>query len=241
VRLLAPILACLVAPALLAGCVGADGRYAESLLQQAAAAQQSVRSEGIVMRFTMDADGHSGGVAMEGGAYLKGPNAGDFFMRGNGTGELALSGEATNFALVRRAGVVTVHAAGRTENMPVSEADAKFGPDVVDIAKFLDIAQYVKSVSVDETTLGGRPADRIVGKLDTSSLLKGVAGFGTQALGAAGVHFGDIRAVLFVPHDTHLVEVMFADMTITAGGHKGHMHMSVAVNGINKPVSFPTL
>jgi hypothetical protein len=241
VRRLAPIVACLVVPGLLAGCIGADGRRAELLLQQSAAAQQSVRSEGLVIRFTMDADGHSGGVTMDGGAYLKGPNAGDFFLRGTGTGELTMSGEATNFAVVRRAGVVTVSAAGHTENMPVSEADAKFGSDSVNVPKFLDVARYVKSVSVDETSLGSRPADRIVGKLDTSALFESVAGFGTQALKAAGVHFGDIRAVLFVPRDTHLVEVMFADMTITAGGHKGHMHMSVAVNGVNRPVVFPTL
>jgi hypothetical protein len=39
-----------------------------------AAAQQSIRSEGLVMQLSFDAEGRSGGVAMQGGAQLKGAN-----------------------------------------------------------------------------------------------------------------------------------------------------------------------
>ena len=54
------------------------------------------------------------------------------------------------------------------------------------------------------------------------------------------MRLGDIRAVLFVAEDTHLLKVMFADMDIQAGGKTAHIHLSIALNGVNRPVAFPT-
>jgi hypothetical protein len=230
----------------LAGCIGADANRAQSLLQQAEVASQSVRSEGFVVRITFDAEGQSGGFALQGGAQLKGAGAGDFFLTGLPTGAMATSASKFTFTAVRRGSTITLRTPAGTRTVPVPQAQSQLGTNVGNPTKLLDLAQYVTSVSVDQTNLGGEPADRIVGKLDTSKLLGSVGGFDKNGLAKqlfdkAGVHFGDIRAVLFVARDSHLVKVMFADMDIGAQGKNAHIHLSIALNRINQPVAFPTL
>jgi hypothetical protein len=219
----------------LSGCLGVDGPRAQALLQQAEQAQANVSSERFVMRFDIDADGHSASMAMQGGAYMKGPQAGDFYLTGTGSGAPELA--SLNFTVVRHGGTAAFRMNGSTHSISLPQEQQQFGSPT----DYLDLARHVKSVSVDATTYNGRPADRIVGKLDTQGLLGSAGGLATQALGAAGVHVGDIRAVLFVSRDTHLVEVMFADITMSARGHKVHMHLSIATSDVNKPVSIPQL
>ena len=227
--------ACLPFAIGLSGCIGADGQQAEALLQRANEAQAAVRSEQFVIRFDVEAEGHKVAMAMQGGAYLKGAHAGDFYFTATADGSSDL--KSLNMTIVRRGGTATVRENGRTVTVPAPTAEQQFGSP----SQFLDLERYVKSVSVDETDLGGRPADRIVGTLDTQALVGSAGGLATKALGAAGVHFGDIRAVAFIPRDTHLMEVMFADMDVDAGGHSAHMHISIAASGINKPVAMPLL
>ena len=234
-RCLAIALACLPLFTGVAGCSTAEGRRAEALLQGANQALAAVRSEQFVMRFEVEAEGRKMTMAMQGGAYLKGGQAGDFYFTMTADGAPELS--SLNVTMVRRGGTASVRANGRTFSVPTPTAEQQFGSPT----QFLDLERYVKSVSVDETDLGDRPADRIVGKLDTQALIGSVSGLATKALGAAGVHFGDIRAVLFIPRDTHLMEVMFADLDVQAGGETAHMHISIARSGINKPLSFPLL
>ena len=217
------------------GCIGADGQRAEALLQQAQNAQASITSEKFVMRFDIEAEGKQISMSMDGGAYLKGPHRGDFYFTMSGSGVPQMS--ALNMSIVRRGNIAEVRAAGRTQRVSAPAEQSQFGSPT----SMLQLARYVKSVSVDETAYNGRPADRIVGKLDTNALLGSAGGFATKALGSSGVHLGDIRAVLFVPRDTHLVEVMFADLDIKADGHKAHLHISIASRDINKPVSIPEL
>jgi hypothetical protein len=234
-RVLLIALACLPLFTGVAGCDTAAGRQAEALLQRANAAQAAVRSEQFVMRFEVEAEGRKMTMAMQGGAYLKGAQAGDFYftMTADGAPEL----NSLNMTIVRHGGTASVRANGRTLSVPAPTAEQQFGSPT----QLLDLERYVKSVSVDETDLGDRPADRIVGKLDTQALIGSASGLATKALGAAGVHFGDIRAVLFIPRDTHLMEVMFADLDVHAGGQTAHMHISIATSGINKPLAFPLL
>jgi hypothetical protein len=226
--------------------MGADANRAQALLQQAQVASQSVRSEGFVMRISFDAQGHSGGFALQGGAQLKGATAGDFYLTGMPTGEMATSATQFSFTAVRRGSTITLRTPSGTRTLPVPQAQSQLGTSVGNPTKLLDLAQYVKSVSVSSTQLGGESADRIVGKLDTSKLIGSVGGLGKsglmkQLLEKANVHFGDIRAVIFVARDTHLVKVMFADMDISAQGKQAHIHLSIALNRINQPVAFPTL
>jgi hypothetical protein len=241
------LLLCLVGLAgSLAGCSAGEAKRAQGLLQQAQVAEQSVRSEGFVIQIGFDAQGHSGGFAMEGGAELKGAGAGDFYVSGAPTGELATSAARFSFTAMRRGSTISVKTAAGMRTMPLPQAQSRLGTHISDPAQFLNIARYVKSVSVDSTTLDGKPVDRILGKIDTSKLvgsLGGLAnnGLAKQLLERARLHLGDIRTVVFVARDTHLLQVMLADMDITAGGKTAHIHLSIALNRVNQPVAFPSL
>lgn len=232
-RRIALLGATLLAPFALSGCIGVEGKQAETLLQRASSAQDSVRSERFVVRFDFEGDGHKVTMAMQGGGYMKGPRAGDFYFTMTGTGAPELS--AMDLRVMRRGDVAAVRVNGQTQRMPAPKAQQQFGSPT----DMLDLAKYVKSVSVDEANLGDRPADRIVGTLDTNALLKSSGNLATKLLESGGVHISDIRAVLFVPRDTHLVEVMFADVDLAGEGHELHMHISIATSGVNKPVAIP--
>ena len=232
-RRIALLGATLLAPLALSGCIGVEGKQAETLLQRASAAQDVVRSERFVVRFDFEGDGHKVTMAMQGGGYLRGPRAGDFYFTMTGTGAPELN--AMDIRVMRRGNVAAVRVNGQTHSMPAPKAQQQFGSPT----DMLELAKYVKSVSVDDANLGDRPADRIVGTLDTNALLKSSGNLATKLLEAEGVQISDIRAVLFVPRDTHLVEVMFADVDLTGEGHELHMHMSIATSGVNKPVAIP--
>ncbi|MFL5966894.1 MAG: hypothetical protein ACJ747_10110 [Gaiellaceae bacterium] len=218
----------------LSGCIGPDGRKAEMLLQQAQQAQAAVTSERFVMRFDIDVQGHQVSMAMDGGAYLKGPHRGDFYATMTGSGVPQLQNLTTT--LVKRGAVAAIRANGQTRRVAVPTAEQQFGSPV----QMLDLERYVTSVSVDSSVYDGRPADRIVGKLDTQALL-GSAGLASKVLEQSGAHFGDIRAVLYVPRDTHRAEVMFADLDIKADGQTAHMHVSLATRDVDKPLEIPQL
>lgn len=237
-RRLASALVLAVLTALLSGCVGADGKQAGSLLQQAGVAQRAVKSESFVVRLTFDAAGHSGGFAMQGGAQLKGANAGDFYLTAVPTGELDTS--ALHFTIVSRGGVVTMRDGTGTHTLTLPQAQARLGTNPSRLTRLLDLARYVKSVSVDGANLEGRAADRIVGTLDTGRMLS-MSGVGGRLLGAAHIGFGDVKVTLFIPRDTHLVEMMFADMSIKAANQTAHIHMSVALDHVNDPLEFAAL
>jgi hypothetical protein len=233
-RCLLIALACLPLATGVSGCAGAEGKQAEALLQRAHEAQAAVRSERFVVRFEIEAEGHKLTMAMQGGAYLKGPRAGDFSFAVTADGAPELN--SLDMTVVRHGGTATVSENGRTVTLSVPAVEQQFGSPT----QFLELERYVKSVSVDEADLAGRPADRIVGTLDTQALVASAGGLATKALGSSGVHFGDTRAVLFIPRDTHLMEVMFADLDVHAGVHTAHMHISIATSGYNKPVAIPS-
>jgi hypothetical protein len=235
----AGLLSIVCAVALVTGCAGADARKAEALLLRAQQAQHRVVSESFVLKLGIDAPGVSGEIDMQGGAYVRGARSGDFYMTMSGQGFPEAG--ALNYAVVRRGSTVAVHGGGQTLSMPVPAAQAKLGQGFGDMAQMLDFANDVKSVSVDSADFAGRPADRIVGTIDLQRLLGSFGGAGAAALGTAGLNLGDARVVLFVPRDTHLVEVMLADMTIKAHGESARFHLSIALSGINKPLTFPLL
>lgn len=228
-----------LAATVLSGCTGADAKRAQTLLLQAQQAQQRVSSESFVMRFRIEADQVSGEFDMQGGTYLRGAHGGDFYLTMTGQG--FPGSNALDIGMARHGSLVTVRAFGRTQSMSVPAARAQLGSRFADMSQMLDLAQYVKSVSVDAADLGGRPADRIVGTIDMQRLLGSLGGVGSTALESGGVRLGDARVVLFVPRDTHLVQVMLADITIKAHGQSARMHMSLALTGVNRPLAFPIL
>jgi hypothetical protein len=236
-RLILVIVLPIVAAGLLTGCSGADAGRAQSLLQQAEQAQQSLTSEHMIMKLDMDADGQSVQIDMAGGGYLRGARAGDFYL--SLTGSLPTGSAALDMLVVRQGTQVSVRANGRTETLPLSQAQTRLGGNLGNVSQFSDLARYVKSVSVSEADFQGRPADKVVGTLDTGELLSSAGGPAAQLFSNLGVHASDVRAVLFIPRDTHLVEAMLADLTISAQGHDVHMKLSLALTGLNQPVDFP--
>src|SRR5215211_925474 len=179
-RALATALACLAVSVVASGCVGPEGRRAEALLEQAAAAQEHVVSESFVLRAGADFDGRAATIEMQGGGYLKGARAGDFYATMNGSGVSELG--ALDMAMSRTGDAVTVRAAGRTVPMSAPAAEKEYGSPT----DLLDLARYVKSVSVGEGSLEGRPADRIVGTLDTQAMLESAGAFVDELLTSGG-------------------------------------------------------
>jgi hypothetical protein len=229
-------LALLLAAGLLAGCSPADARKAQDILHQAQQAQAALTSESFVMKMSFTYEGQSAEIVMQGAGYTK---SGDFWMTMTGS----IPGESTPFDLtvVKRGELVQMRTEGRTETLSVPQAQQQLGGAVDEFSQLTELARYVKDGSVSEADFQGRPADKLVGVLDTEALFSGAAGVSKDLFSAAGLHLGDLRVVLFVPRDTHLVEAVLADVTLHAQGKSVDMNLSLGVTGVNQPVAFPTL
>jgi hypothetical protein len=234
--LLAPVLA---AAALLTGCSPADARKAQDILTQAQQSSQAITSESFLMKMTVAAGDKSAEIDMQGGAYMHGPQAGDVYIEM--TGSVPDSSQGIDLTMVKRGGTVTIRSNGQTQTLSASAAAQQYGSSISGVTQLMDLARYVKGGSVSETDYQGRPADKLVGILDTQGLVSSTGGVSSSVLGQLGVHLGDVRVVLYVPRDTHLVEAMLANLDLSAGGQSASMAMSLAVTGVNKPLTFPTL
>jgi hypothetical protein len=226
----------LLAAGLLAGCNPADAQKAQDILQRAQEAEQSVSSESFLMKMSFSYEGRTAELQMQGAGYRK---SGDFYMTMTGS----VPGQTTplDLALVKQGDVVRIRANGQTQTLSVAQAQQRLGSGVGQFSQFTELARYVKDGSVSEADFQGRPADKLVGVLDTHALFFGAAGVSQSVFSQAGIRLGDLRVVLFVPRDTHLVEAMVADVTLSAGGKSVAMNMSLGITGVNEPVQFPTL
>ena len=230
-RLLALLALALVLPA----CSGQDAQQAQDLLAEASAAQQHVRSSTLTARLWTEADGQRLEVDLAGGGYASGPRKGDFFLRGAVTGVPG----AGSFTVVRQGGTEWADLDGRRQTLPVPTTQP---PSPI---SSLDLARYVKSVSVGDTTLDGVPMKRIGGTLDTAAfgrdLLAGAGGVGSALpLGRLGDALGDTHAVLYVDEASHLVTRALIDIPLRAQGKTLVLHLTFAVTGVNRPVRFPS-
>jgi hypothetical protein len=232
----APLLA---AAALLTGCNPADAQKAQAILTQAQQASQSLSSESFIMKMTFSFEGKSAEIDMQGGAEVHSGQTGDFYLTMSGS--IPDSTFPLNMTIVKRGGTISMRANGQTETLPVGTAEQQLGGSLNGITQLMDFARYVKGGSVTETDFPGRAADKLIGILDTQGLVSSAGGFSSKVFGQLGVHLGDVRVVLYVPRDTHLVEAMIADMTISAAGHSASMTMSFAVTSVNQPLTFPNL
>jgi hypothetical protein len=230
-------LALLLAAGLLAGCSPADAQKAEDILRQAQAAQQALTSESFVLKLSFSYEGQSAEIVMQGAGYTK---TGDFYMTMTGSVP-GLSSAPFDLAVVKRGGTVQMRQGGRTETLSLPQAQQQLGGTIDQFSQLTDLARYVKDGSVSAADFQGRPADKLVGVLDTQALFSAAAGSSKDLFSRAGVHVGDLRVVLFVPRDTHLVEAMLADVTLNAQGKSVAMNLSLGLTGVNQPVEFPTL
>jgi hypothetical protein len=230
----APLLA---AAALLTGCNPADAQKAQAILTQAQQASQALTSESFLMKMTFAFEGKSAEIDLQGGMSVSDGKAGDFYL--TMTGSIPDSSFPLNMTIVKRGGAITTRLNGETQTLPVGAAEQQLGGSLDGIAQLMEFARYVKGGSVSEADFQGRVADKLVGILDTQGLVSSVGGVSSKMFDQLGVHLGDVRVVLYVPRDTHLVEAMIADLTISAAGHSASMTMSFAVTGVNQPLDFP--
>jgi hypothetical protein len=232
------LLAVPLAAGVLSACSGTDGAKAESLLQQAEQAQQNLTSERFVLKLGIDIDGRHAEVDFSGGGYVRGERAGDFYV--TATGSVPGETQTLDLVVVRQGSQVRLRMNGQTQTLPVAQAQTRLG-SIGSFATFTDLARYVKDVSVSSVDYLGRPADKVVGTLDSGALLGQLGGVPSSMFSQVGVKTGDLRVVLYVPRDSHLVEAMTGDFTLSAGGRSARVGMTLGMTGIDQPVDFPSV
>jgi hypothetical protein len=242
-----PLAALAVALPLLAGCSGTDAVRAQQLLQQAQQAQQRASSETFSAHLNVTTHGQSMELDLSGGGYMKGSHAGDMYM------DMRLSAPVTMpFSTVRIAKVGAsqwVELDGKRMALPsgsVQSGSTSTSVPSSALAAF-DFTRYVKDVKVQGgQTLNGRAVTKIVGVLDTASLLGAFSKLGalSQSTGASvpdfGGHVTDTRVVAYVDDQTHMLVAALADVSVHASGGDAKLHLDVAITSVNRPVALPS-
>jgi hypothetical protein len=245
-RLLAKLLLITV---LLAGCAaGPDGQRAQELLQQAQAANASVRSATYVANMSFSAEGQKFQLSMEGGALMKGRHAGDQFLRMRAEGlpaQLGLNGDL--MLMVKRGNQLSLTMGGQTQTMAAPSTMAAQAGGWGSLAS-LDLVSCVKRVDVEEgRNLNGEPAARIAGTIDTGCVIQALtklSGLGSLAgtsvdTSKIGDTLGDVRATLFVSDRTHLLIGGLISLSAHAEGRTMDIDFSYRLTSVNQPVRFP--
>jgi hypothetical protein len=220
-----------------AGCSGADAKRAELLLAQAQAAQAAVSSESFAATLSVEAEGQELRLHVSGGTYFKGRRAGDTLLDVKVSAPVALPFKTMRVAKIGRSAWMELD--GRRTDFPASATASTMRTSPLGA---FDVARYVKDVKVQGgQMLDGRPVTKIVGILDTPSLLAGVSKFGSMA-GATGMPnldgtVGDTRVVIFVDDATHMLVAALADLAFHGDAGEVKLHLDLAISGINRPVA----
>jgi len=238
-----------IAALLVAGCAGltsADGREASRLLQDAHAAQADLESMTFRMNLSGEASGQSFTMRFDGGGYLKGEQAGDFFMQGSME---APGVQATDFKLVMRGGRMWMGLGGQWQEMAVPggtlQSDAQLESQLAD----LDFSRFVTDVAVErDTTFLGESVTKVVGVIDTSGMLDSLVGqlaplggsFGTALPQDFKDALGDTRVVIYVSEETHLVQAARITLSLEYQGETMSLTLDYYLTGANQPVEIPT-
>jgi hypothetical protein len=219
-----------------AGCSGADAGRAQLLLRQAQDAQKSVSSESFNAHLTVAANGQNVEIALSGGGYLKGNRAGDMIMDVKVSAPIALPYDTIRVAKVGRSAWMEMN--GKRTDLPASAGTTTRSATL----GALDFTRYVKNVKVQGgQLLGGKPVTKIVGILDTTSLLKGIAKLGSIAGGSPVPNVegkvGDTRVVIFVDDATHLLVAALADLAFKGATGDVKLHLDLAISSVDRPVA----
>jgi hypothetical protein len=220
----------------LAGCSGADAGRAQQLLQQAQDAQLAVSSESFSAHLKVETQGQTVDLLCNGGGYLRGKRAGDLVMNVKVSAPVAVPFQTLRVAKIGNSTSVEVD--GRRTDLPASAGGAAQSSP---LAAF-DITRYVKDVKVEGgQVLDGRPVTKIVGILDTASLIAGMAKL-SNVPGASGLPnlngtVGDTRVVIYVDDATHLLVAALADLSLGGDAGDPKLHLDLAITGTNRPVA----
>jgi hypothetical protein len=219
-----------------AGCSGADAGRAQLLLKQAQDAQLTVASENFSAHLKVEAEGQTMELFCNGGTYLKGKHAGDMVMNVKVSAPVALPFQAMRVAKVGKSAWVEVD--GRRTDLPASTGVAASSS----LLGAFNVTRYVKDVKVEGgQVLNGKPVTKIVGVLDTPSLIAGMAKLGNMP-GVAGLPnldgtVGDTRVVMFFDDATHLLVAALADLSLGGKAGSVKLHLDLAIAGIDRPVA----
>lgn len=213
------------------GCAGADGKRAQELLAESDLALAQVESFRFAGRMTMTADLGSFSFVLRGGGDAR--PGGSFFMEMESPDVPGFPG----MTMIVDGNDAWIDAGAGWQSVPLPPSQA------TGIEQF-DLAPYVKDVELDEdAVVGGEPAVRITGVLDTAALFDGLLG---QLGGAGGGtlpdfsgSFGDTRAVIYLSKETSLPLRMLLDLTMDVAGEEVAMSLDYAITNVNEPVEVP--
>jgi hypothetical protein len=239
----------LLVTAVLTGCAaGPDGRRAQELLQQAQAANATVKSATYVATMSFAGEGQKFQLSMEGGALMKGRHAGDQFLRMRAEGlpaQLGMNGDL--MLMVKRGSRLSLTMGGQTQTMAAPATMADQAGAWGSLAS-LDLVSCVKKVDVEEgRNLNGEPAARIAGTIDTECVVRSLVELsGLQSLAGMNVDaskisdsLGDVKATLFVSDRTHLLIGGVISLSARAQGRTMDIQFSYRLTSVNEPVRFP--
>lgn len=213
------------------GCAGADGQKAQELLAQSDQALTQVESFRFSGRMTMATPVGDFRVVLFGGGDAQ--PGGAFFMTMKAP-DIPQFPETT---AVIRGDKAWMKVNGGWQELPLLPGQT------TGIEQF-DLVPYVKDVELDEhADVGGEPAVKITGVLDTAGLFDGMLG----QFGAAGggpmpdlsEMLGDTRAVIYLSQESRLPLRMLLDLSMEVDGETVEMHLDYAITNVNEPVEVP--
>ncbi|MGH3023164.1 MAG: hypothetical protein ACRDNI_05865 [Gaiellaceae bacterium] len=230
-RRVALVFALTLAALLPLGCAGPEGQRAQELLAQSDQALAEVRSMRFSGRLWMETPLGDFAFVMSGAGTTKGGGASYMTMSSPDVPEFP------EMSVVVRGQNAWMKAGGRWQQTTVPPQSA------TGIEQF-DFTPYVKDVDVDDGhQVGGEPAVKVTGVLDTTALVNGLFGqLGSVPGGAVpdlSEAFDDTRIVLYISETSHLPLRTLVDMSVEAAGERVEMHMDFALSGVNEPVKIP--
>ncbi len=232
------LLALLAAALLLSGCSTEEGRRAQTLLQQAEAAQAELRSSSFDGSVGVSADGTSFRMIFNGATS----KAGEWFsMRTSGVP----GGGDVEMQVLVRGGRAWTNTGGRWQSTPAPAGIGSNG--TLSATAFQELARYVKDVRVTEhQVIQGKPVTTIAGEIDTRGLLEAATKLGPLAesvdldFSKLGIEIGDIHAVLTIDERTRLLDTAFISFAISAEGKSIEIDLRYRLASANKPVKLPS-
>jgi hypothetical protein len=234
-RLLATVVG---ASLLLAGCSSAEGQRAQTLLQQAEAAQAGLSSSTFEGGMTFAYEGEQVAMRFRGATSKEGEW---FSLRADdlpGAGDMSLQ-------VVSRGGRIWTNFGGGWQSSQAPATGA--GAGTMSAAAFQQLARYVKDVRVNEHQLvAGELVTTIGGEIDTQGMVEALTKLAPFASGEGfdlselGVDFGDIHAVLTLDERTHLLTAALITFEVTAKGESVTFDLRYRLTSSDEPVELPS-
>ena len=230
-----------VAVALLSACSGADGERAQQLLDRAQAAHARVASAEYELRMTFSTRGARFVLVLDGGAYLKGPRAGDQRLAMRTEGAPTLGTLDIRMELRGRTMTTTMNGRSTTTTVPVPARRQYDWPGAMS-----ELARYVDDVAVrEDRVVDGERGATVAGTIDTAGVVEAAARLQalTRASGATtptpetlGDRFGNTRAFLFVSGRTGLIRSAVMGFSMEGDNETVDVDVTYRLKSVDRPI-----